>query len=133
MSTRGLAGAVVPQAPPEYDQAYMTRLVDVMNKIIEQLVKPQQVTGATLVLTSLPQETPRTGVEGEVYTKVCNACGATVLAIEQTQPEHLTRRRSDASRNRRSVAKGETSLDIGNADRGAAGTTPPWDEEPDGG
>ena len=41
-----LAGAVIPEPPKQYDQAFMIRLVDVMNKIIEQLVRPQQVTGA---------------------------------------------------------------------------------------
>jgi len=102
MSTRALAGAVVPQAPPQYDQAYMARLVDVLNKIVEQLTRPQQLTGATLVLTDLPHETPRQEIngeplEGEIYTKVCSGCAAVVLAINQTLPEL---NRADRRKNR---------------------------------
>lgn len=86
-----LTGAVVPQPPVKYDQSYMTRLVETVNKIIEQQVRPQQVTAATAVFTALPQETPRVDVEGEVYTKFCAGCNAHVLAIVQTQPENLKR------------------------------------------
>ncbi len=91
-TSSGLAGAVISRAPTAYDQQYMDRLVDTLNKLIEQVVKPQQITAASLVLTGLAQETPRYDREGEVYTKVCTGCGCTVLAIDQTLAENLTRR-----------------------------------------
>lgn len=94
MASGGLTGAVLPAAPGVYDQAHMARLVDVVNKIIEQLTKPQQVTAATAIFTALPHETPRQNIEGEVYTRVCAACGGTVLCIDQTLPEALAARRS---------------------------------------
>lgn len=89
-TSSGLAGAVISRAPAAYDQQYMDRLVDTLNKLIEQVVKPQQITAASLVLTGLAHETPRYDREGEVYTKTCAACGTNcvVLAIDQTLAEN---------------------------------------------
>ena len=89
-----LAGAVVPRSPAAYDQAYMDRLVDVVNKIVEQVVKPQQITAASLVLTALAHETPRYNVEGEVFSKTLSLCAPTdiVLCIDETLAEKAGRR-----------------------------------------
>ena len=93
---RPVWAAVLPAPPAEYDQHYMSRLIDIVNKLTEQILEPRQLTAATAVFSDLPQETPRYDTEGEVYTKVCGGCGATVLAIHQTIPEvqqHAQRRR----------------------------------------
>ena len=95
--SRPVWSAVLPSAPKEYDQYYMGRLVDIVNKLVEQLVEPRQLTAASAVFSDLPQESPRHDTEGEVFTKVCGSCGCTVLAINQTVPEvlqhHAQRRR----------------------------------------
>ena len=95
-NSRPVWAAVLPAAPAEYDQRWMARLTDIVNKLIEQIVEPRQLTAATAVFSDLPQETPRYDIEGEVFTKVCANCGCTVLAIHQTIPEeaqHAQRRR----------------------------------------
>lgn len=96
--SRPVWAAVLPSAPREYNQFYMGRLVDVVNKLIEQLVEPRQLTAASAVFSDLPQETPRFDIEGEVYTKMCENCGPgqVLLAIRQTVAEgeqHAQRRR----------------------------------------
>lgn len=96
MSTRPVWAAVLPSAPEKYDQQWMARLTDVVNKLIEQIVEPRQLTAAVAVFTDLPQETPRYDTEGEVFTKVCANCAATVLCINQTITEaeqHNVRRK----------------------------------------
>ena len=93
--TRPVWAAVLPSAPEQYNQLYMGRLVDIVNKLIEQLVEPRQLTAASAVFSDLPQESVRLDVEGEVYTKACATCGCTVLAINQTITEaqgHAQRR-----------------------------------------
>jgi len=96
MSTRPVWAAVLPSAPKDYDQAWMARLTDVVNKLIDQIVEPRQLTAAAAVFSDLPQESPRYDTEGEVFTKVCANCGCTVLAIHQTITEaeqHNVRRK----------------------------------------
>ena len=86
-NSRPLWGAVLPNAPEEYDQVWMARLTDIVRKIVEQLAEPAQLTSASAVFTDLPQDSPRYDIEGEVFTKECNACGCIVLAINQTIAE----------------------------------------------
>jgi hypothetical protein len=94
MPSNALAGAVVPRAPDVYDRAYMDRLVDTINKIIEQVVRPQQIAATSLVLTALGHETPRYDIEGEVYSKEFPNLGPDdiVLCIDETLPERSGRR-----------------------------------------
>jgi hypothetical protein len=96
MSSRPAWAAVLPSAPKDYDQQWMARMTDVINKLIEQLVEPRQLTAAVAVFSDLPHETPRYNTEGEVYTKVCANCAATVLCIHQTiaeEEQHNVRRK----------------------------------------
>lgn len=85
--SRPVWAAVLPSAPEQYDQFWMARLTDIVNKLIEQLVEPRQVTAASAVFSDLPHETPRLNIEGEVFTKQCANCGCVVLAINQTIAE----------------------------------------------
>jgi hypothetical protein len=93
--SRPVWAAVLPSAPEKYDQMWMARLTDIVNKLIEQLVEPRQVTAASAVFSDLPQETPRLDIEGEVYTKQCLNCGCVVLAINQniTEAQQYAQRR----------------------------------------
>lgn len=114
--SRPLWGAVLPAAPEKYDQQWMARLTDIVRKVVEQLNEPSQLTAATVVLTDLPQESPRFDREGEVYTKMCDACGPgqVLLAINQTIPEALQH-----AQRRRLRARGSATGNLGDAGGGA--------------
>lgn len=117
--SRPVWAAVLPSAPADYNQYYMGRLVDVINKLIEQLVEPRQLTAASAVFSDLPQETPRYDIEGEVFTRVCGSCGCTVLAINQNVLE------AEQYAQRRWKWPGDTAAgtgDLGNAGGGHAQT-----------
>jgi len=87
MTEKPVWAAVLPSAPAEYSQQWTARLVDIVHKLIEQINEPRQLTAATAVFSDLPHESPRYGTEGEVFTKVCANCSATVLAINQNIAE----------------------------------------------
>jgi hypothetical protein len=122
-SAPSLAGAVIPLPPREYSQEYMSRVVDVLTKIIEQLLRPSQVTGPTLMLTDLPQGTPRLNVDGEVFTKDSSSLvpGDVVLCIVQTQPETLATN-FRGGRHVSSIHRGEGEGTV--ADGGDSNSTP---------
>src|SRR5262245_41107931 len=83
---RALFPAVLPAPPPQYDQLYFQRLVDILTKVIEEITQPRQLVAGMLTLTDLAEGTPYTDLPGEVYVKDCPNCGVKVLAIETLDP-----------------------------------------------
>jgi hypothetical protein len=80
--SRAIFPAVLPQAPKEYSQDYFFRLIDILQKALEQLSMPRQLVIGNLILTETPLETPRTAIPGEVYAKDCPTCAGRVLMIK---------------------------------------------------
>lgn len=54
MPQRELVPPVISNAPPEYDQAYMSDLARVLTLLIEQVNSEGQLRATTAVLTALP-------------------------------------------------------------------------------
>ena len=66
MPQRELVPPVISNAPPEYDQAYMSDLARVLTLLIEQVNTDGQLRATTAVLTALP--TSASGLEtGSLY------------------------------------------------------------------
>jgi len=52
---------VIPKAPTEYDQNYISQLADAINRYIVQREAQAEVIAARFVMTDVPSEEPRTG------------------------------------------------------------------------
>ena len=52
---------VIPKAPPQYDQTYITQLADAINRYIFQREAQGEMIAARFVATNVPSTVPRTG------------------------------------------------------------------------
>lgn len=82
-NSRAAYVAVLPRPPLQYDAQYFARIVDVLNKALEQLQQPREITLSRLVVSRLGEESPLDpNCPGEVYIKDCPGCGVKVLAVD---------------------------------------------------
>lgn len=75
--------AVLPRPVKDYDQDYFARIVDILNKALEQFQQPREATLSRLVITDFGDGSPLDpNTPGEVYLLDSPTLGAKVLVVD---------------------------------------------------
>jgi len=75
----------LPQPPAAYDQAYIAKLADAINRYMFQAQALGELTAARFIMTDPPTTTLGSPV-GTLYLKTCPACGLVLTVVQESDP-----------------------------------------------